>query len=142
MHALCRRLRWVLVGALILALPFKGFAAAGHLGCVALGLESPPQAMAHDVMDVATQIQAEAPCPSHEPSQKQQPAHEAKDSTPPKPSIKCAQCAPCCGAVAVQSELFWEGAPLGPGALKTVVLTLALGDALGGLERPPRPAWV
>lgn len=125
MHAICR---WLLVALLIVSLPLKGLAAAGHLGCGHLHALSASVAAAVIDVDQATHEDC-----AHAGS----PGSSAANPATPEP-MKCTHCAPCTGAVAPSADVAVVLVGAGAAPPKVAVRQLDLGDGRDRLERPPR----
>lgn len=135
MHFVCR---WLLISFLIMALPLKGLAAAGHLGCEPLHAKSAVPAHVHP-------DDHEAP---HEHAGHAEAAEPMADfgTSPEQPTtdtaLKCTQCAPCCGAAAPPVDMQLLLSAAGPGEFKVAVRLLELGGDTDRLDRPPRSLLV
>jgi hypothetical protein len=98
MHVVCR---WLLISFLIMALPLKGLAAVGYLGCdprhapsAAMAHAHPSgQDEAHDHAGMQDEVSAQALEPKAD-------TGTSSEQLPIKAALKCTQCAPCCGAAA------------------------------------------
>lgn len=141
MHVVCR---WLLISFLIMALPLKGLAAVGYLGCDPLHAKSAVPAHAHahpagqdgahehaDHVGMQAEVSAQA-------AESMADSGVSPEQLPIKAALKCTQCAPCCGAAAppVDAQLLLSVA--GPAELKVAVRLLELGGDTDRLDRPPR----
>lgn len=132
MHA---TFRWLLVACLVLSLPLKGLAAAGHWGC---GLQHAP------VDGMVTGL-ATGPVHAHfhgEPAEHPSPglltADDAGGESTSVTGSTCAQCEPCCGAAVLPVDWALPLSGAGPAAPKVAVRPLTVGGRVGRLDRPPR----
>lgn len=124
MYAVCR---WLLIGLLIIALPLKGLAAAGHLGCAGGHAEQARLDSPHAAAGMMADHQSH-----HHHAAADEPV--AMDG-----AMKCTQCAPsCCAASAPPLALMRLPVAIGNAALKASVPQLELGGSAERLERPPR----
>jgi hypothetical protein len=138
-----RVLRLVLIGLMVLAVPFKGAAATAMLSCGEAHHGVGTATVAHGPHDtVADEERAAAHTHAHNASVavQQAPDDGNNDSGPAGVHIlKCSACAPCCAAAAPGSEAIALGEP-------DVVAFVGLGvepwcsGVTGDLpDRPPRP---
>ncbi|MFN3302859.1 MAG: hypothetical protein ACK44A_03975 [Roseateles sp.] len=130
MHAICR---WLLIGLLIVSLPLKGLAAAGHLGCGHLHALSAGLS--------ATAMSGDQAMHGEDCAHAGSPGASAAKSAAPEP-MKCTHCAPCTGAVAPSADVAVVLVGAGAASPKVAVRQLDLGDGSDRLERPPRSSAV
>lgn len=142
--------RWLLISCLIMALPLKGLAAAGYLGCDPVHARSAAMAHAHPVAQPEAHEHGDhAGSEGEVPAQSAEPTADAgalpeqpSEQLPAKPALKCMQCAPCCGAAAPPGDAPLPLSLAGPTELKVAVRLLELGGDAGRLDRPPRNTLV
>lgn len=133
MHAV---VRWLFISLLVLALPLRGLAAVGMLGC------APTPGGGHSPVQVDGAAVAPSPLHQDHAQHAHGDHHEAADPRldhdGEAKSLKCTQCAPCCAAVAPPAVL--QGLTPVDNAVdhQLGARTLALGDEIDRLERPPR----
>lgn len=132
MHMVCR---WILISLLVMALPLKGLAAAGHLGCAPQPADPSHIAHGHAATDHELSHDHTAHTAEWAPD-------AAADADAPATSAltKCTQCAPCCAAVAPPAAPICLQAVAVTAAIKAVLPSLELGGGSDRLERPPRHA--
>lgn len=110
-----RALRLVLIGLMVLAVPFKGAAATAMLSCGEAHHDVSTVAVAHGPHDtVADEERAAAHAHAHDASVAvpHAPDDGNNDSGPAGAHIlKCSACAPCCAAAAPGSEAIALGEP-------------------------------
>ena len=144
MHVVCR---WLLISFLIMALPLKGLAAVGYLGCGPLHAPSTAMAHAHpsgqDGAHDHGGSQGEASAQAAEPKADTGTSSEQmSEQMPIKAALKCTQCAPCCGAAAPPCDAPLMLSLAGPTEPKVAARLLELGGDAGRLDRPPRSTLV
>ena len=140
MHVVCR---WLLISFLIMALPLKGLAAVGYLGCdprhapsAAMAHAHPSgQDEAHDHAGMQDEVSAQALEPKAD-------TGTSSEQLPIKAALKCTQCAPCCGAAAPPCDAPLLLSLAGPTEPKVAARLLELGGDAGRLDRPPRSTLV
>jgi hypothetical protein len=119
--------RLLLIGMLVLLLPFKGMAAAGYMP----GLPTDGHGRGHEVAGVTAH-------PCHEVGDEAVSGHA--DSNADSSAGTCKHCAPCCVAVAPMTALVFASPSFDPPHLPQAATIRWAAVALALPDRPPRNA--
>lgn len=139
--------RWLIIGLLLVSLPFKGLAAAGLLVCgpghanvgEGIRVEATPSA-SHRHHNTADDLGGHhhhhgGSAQADEQSDAQPFSPAADDAKPPG---KCTNCAPCCAALAPPLSILVAAPPTAITEVLALIQPLRVGGLADQLERPPR----